>query len=97
MENNIDNYNHAINLIERKNMLITGVKKIDNFDSEEFLMDTVMGYLIIKGKDLELLKLDTMQQTVSIKGQVNSMAYIENNKNKEKDTSIINRLFKWWY
>ena len=94
MENNIDNYNHAINLIERKNMLITGVKKIDNFDSEEFLMDTVMGYLVIKGKDLELLKLDTMQQTVSIKGQINSYAYIENNKNKDKDSSIINRLFK---
>lgn len=94
MENNIDNYNHAINLIERKNMLISGVKKIDNFDSEEFLMDTVMGYLIIKGLDLELLKLDTMQQTVSIKGQINSLAYIENIKNKEKDNGFINRLFK---
>ena len=94
MENNIDNYNHAINLIERKNMLVTGVKKIDNFDSEEFLMDTVMGYLIIKGHDLELLKLDTMQQTVSIKGQVNSLAYVENNKTKDKDTSIITKLFK---
>ncbi len=94
MENNVDNYNHAINLVERKSMLITGVKKIDNFDSEEFLMDTVMGYLVVKGKDLELLKLDTMQQTVSIKGQINSMAYIENNKTKDKETSIINRLFK---
>ena len=96
MENNIDNYNHAINLIERKNMLVTGVKKIDNFDSEEFLMDTVMGYLIVKGNDLELLKLDTMQQTVSIKGQVNSMAYVENNKNKDKDSSLITKLFKWF-
>ncbi len=94
MESNIDNYNHAINLVERKNMLVSGVKKIDNFDSEEFLMDTVMGYLIIKGKELELLKLDNMQQTVSIKGQINSIAYVENNKNKEKDTSIISRLFK---
>ena len=94
MENNIDSYNHAINLVERKNMLVTGVKKIDNFDSEEFLMDTVMGYLVVKGKDLELLKLDTMQQTVSIKGLINSMAYIDNNKTKDKDTSIINRLFK---
>ena len=28
MENNIYNYNHAIKLIERKNMLVTGVKKI---------------------------------------------------------------------
>lgn len=96
MENNIDNYNHAINLIERKNMLVTGVKKIDNFDSEEFLMDTVMGYLIVKGNDLELLKLDTMQQTVSIKGQVNSMAYVENNKSKDKDSSLIAKLFKWF-
>ena len=94
MENNIDNYNHAINMIERKNMLISGVKKIDNFDSEEFLMDTVMGYLVIKGKELELLKLDTMQQTVSIKGQINSFAYIENNKTKEKEMGLINRLFK---
>ena len=94
MENNIDNYNHAINLIERKNILVTGVKKIDNFDSEEFLMDTVMGYLIVKGNDLELLKLDTMQQTVSIKGQVNSMAYVENNKSKDKDSSLIAKLFK---
>ena len=94
MENNIDNFNHAINLVERKSMLVTGVKKIDNFDSEEFLMDTVMGYLIVKGIDLELLKLDTMQQTVSIKGQINSMAYMENNKSKDKETSIINRLFK---
>ena len=94
MENNIDNYNHAINLVERKNMLITGVKKIDNFDSEEFLMATVMGYLVIKGKDLELLKLDTMQQTVSIKGQINSYAYIENAKSKEKENGFINRLFK---
>ncbi len=94
MENSIDGHNHTINLVERKNMLVTGVKKIDNFDSEEFLMDTVMGYLVVKGKDLELLKLDTMQQTVSIKGQINSMAYIENVKNKEKDTSIISRLFK---
>ena len=94
MENNIESYNHAINLVERKNMLVTGVKKIDNFDSEEFLMDTVMGYLVVKGKELELLNLDTMQQTVSIKGQINSMAYIENGKNKDKDTSIISRLFK---
>lgn len=90
----LNNYSHGITLYERKNLVISGVKKIDNFDSEEFLMDTVMGYLVIKGKELELLKLDTMQQTVSIKGQINSLAYIENNKSKEKETGLINRLFK---
>ena len=29
MENSIDGHNHTINLVERKNMLVTGVKKID--------------------------------------------------------------------
>ena len=38
---NINNYNHAISLTERKNLMISGVKKIDNFDNEQFMMDTV--------------------------------------------------------
>ena len=40
----INNYNHSITITERKNLLITGVKKIENFDSEEFLLETVMGF-----------------------------------------------------
>ena len=51
-ENLVGNYSHSVNLVERKNMIITGVKKIENFDSEEFLLETSMGYLVIKGTDL---------------------------------------------
>ena len=29
----INNYNHSISLLERKTLVITGVKKIDNFDN----------------------------------------------------------------
>ena len=90
----IQNYNHSINIVERKNMLITGVKKIESFDEEEFLMETVMGYLVLKGNDLELLKLDTMQGNVSIKGILKSFAYVDEGMKKEKDSSFINRLFK---
>ena len=42
----IQNYNHSITIVERKSILVTGVKKIESFDDEEFLMETVMGYLI---------------------------------------------------
>ena len=90
----VNSYNHSINLVERKNMIITGVKKIENFDSEEFLIETNMGYLIIKGSELELVKLDTMQGNISIKGTVISFTYIDDYKNKSKENSIINRLFK---
>ncbi len=91
---NINNYNHAISLTERKNLVISGVKKIDNFDNEQFMMDTVMGYLLVKGEGLELIKLDTMQGTVIIKGLISGMNYLEEGNHKSKENTIFNRLFK---
>ena len=89
-----NNYNHSINVLERKNILVTGVKKIESFDEEEFLMDTVMGMLALKGEGLELLKLDTMQGSVSIKGLLKSFAYVDDEKTKDKESGFISRLFK---
>ena len=67
---------------------------IESFDDEEFLMETVMGYLILKGSDMELLKLDTMQGNVSIKGLLKSFAYIDEALKKDKNDSFIGKLFK---
>lgn len=92
-DQNISNYNHSINILERKNIVVTGVKKIESFDDTEFLMETVMGYLALKGEELELLKLDTMQGNVSIKGLLKSFTYLDDNMKKDKD-SIISKLFK---
>ena len=94
-ENSINSYNHGINLFERKSLVITGVKKIENFDKEQFLLETVMGFIIVKGEDLELVKLDTLQGNVSIKGNVSGINYVEENTKKNKEESIFNRLFKW--
>ena len=90
----ISSYNHSVNIVDRKNILVTGVKKIESFDDTEFLMDTVMGYLAIKGEELELLKLDTLQGSVSIKGLVKSFSYLDENMKKDKESSLIGRLFK---
>ena len=48
-----NSFNHGISIAERKNILVTGVKKIESFDNEEFLMETVMGFLVLKGEGLE--------------------------------------------
>ena len=92
-DSSISNYNHSINILERKKIVVTGVKKIESFDDTEFLMETVMGYLALKGEGLELLKLDTMQGNVSIKGLLKSFTYLDDNMKKDKD-SIISKLFK---
>lgn len=96
MNSNIqDNYNHSIDINDRKNILISGVKKIVSFDDCEFLMDTVMGLLALKGEGLELIRLDTKDGNVKIKGLINALSYVnENNKDKVKENGFLNRLFK---
>lgn len=97
-DNQIHNYNHTFNLVERKNVSISGVKKIESFDSEEFLIESVMGIIILKGEGLELIKLDTREGVVTIKGMVNSLTYVdEMTTKKNKENSVISRLFKWVY
>ena len=93
VDTNVINYNHNINIIDRKNLMISGVKKIENFDDEEFMIETTRGVLTIKGEGLELIKLDTIQGNISIKGKINSLEYNEDDNSKEKH-GIINRLFK---
>ena len=85
----INNYNHSVSLLERKTLVITGVKKIDNFDKLHFILETTMGFMVIKGEGLELIKLDTLAGNVTIKGTIDSINYVVENKKKEEDLSLI--------
>ena len=86
-------YNHGISVNERKLVYITGVLKIESFDEEEFLMETTVGNLRLLGEGLELLKLDTNDGNVKIKGKINSFTYIDS-KLKNKEESVLTKLFK---
>lgn len=86
--------NHAVQLVERKNVLITGVKRIENFDNKEFFVESTHGFILIKGEELELIKLDTFQGNLNIKGKVNSLIYIDEAGKKIKGESVISKLFK---
>jgi len=94
MDKDVITTSHNINITQRKNISITGVKKIDNFDENEFLIETNMGYILIKGENLEIIKLDTYQGDISIKGKINSLSYTDKDQKKDKQESIFNKLFK---
>ena len=94
MDKDIQIGTHNINITGRKNINLTGIKKIDNFDENEFLLETNMGYLLIKGKNLEIIKLDTYQGDVSIKGKIDSLSYLEDSNKKQKNESVFSKLFK---
>ena len=93
-QDTINTYSHGVSLVERKNLMITGVKKVENFDTEQFLIETSMGFILVKGQELELIKLDTVQGNVSIRGVINGINYLEDNAKKSKQSSLFNKLFK---
>ena len=47
--------------------------------------------IVIKGSDLEIIKLDTYQGTVSIKGVIISLTYADSIK---KEEGVFSKLFK---
>ena len=87
-----DNTKHEVKVIDRNLIYLSGISKIISFDSEEFLMESVMGIILLKGQDLEIVKLDTHDGRVSIKGVFNSMLY-DDGKKKDNE-SFIGKIFK---
>ena len=87
---------HNIMISQRQTINISGITKINSFDTDEFLLETTMGSLGIKGRELEIIKLDTYEGTIIIKGIIDGFSYLDENKRKKED-SMITRLFKWWF
>ncbi|MFC3040974.1 sporulation protein YabP [Virgibacillus xinjiangensis] len=83
---------HSVKLNHRKNLEITGVKEVDSFDNEEFLLETVMGYLIVRGQNLQLKNLDVGDGVVSIKGKIYELSYVD--EQQEKAKGIFSKLFR---
>ena len=90
----INNYgSHEVKVTDRSMINLSGINKITSFDDQEFLMESNMGVILLKGEKLEIVKLDTHDGNVKIKGHLNSFAYIENVK-KNKEDSLLSKLFK---
>lgn len=85
--------NHSVSIMERQSIKISGITKINSFDNEEFLLETQAGPLGIKGRDLEIIKLDTYEGTIVIKGIIDGLSYFDSGKSK-KENSVISKLFK---
>ena len=63
---------HHVYLKDRKTLELTGIKKIESFDSLEFLIETSLGYLNIKGSDLALVRFDQEKKEASSSHKLDS-------------------------
>ena len=88
--------NQTIVISDRNAISINNVKNVNSFNESEFLVDTPFGTLKICGKNLTIGKMDTDRQELLIKGNIDSVSYLNTNKNKNesKKEGIFTKLFK---
>ena len=78
----------------RRLLDITGVKQVESFDNEEFLLETVMGFLAVRGQNLQMKNLDVDKGVVSIKGKIMEIIYLDD-QHADKTKGFFSKLFKW--
>src|SRR4051812_9417571 len=68
---------HDVMMKGRRLLDITGVRQVESFDNEEFLLETTMGFLSIRGQNLQMKNLDVDKGIVSIKGKIFDLVYLD--------------------
>ena len=87
--------NQTIVITDRNSVSINNAKNLISFNEMEFLVETPFGNLKVIGKNLSIGKMDTDKKELNIKGNIDSISYLNSLKNKEtKKESVFAKLFK---
>jgi sporulation protein YabP len=89
-----NNETHKSIIEERKHLNISAVKDVISFDTEEILLDTKLGGLLIKGNELHVNRLDLEHGVIDVEGKVNALIYSDKNIGDSSAKGILARLFR---
>ena len=94
MEEKNINPNHKIMLSNRHTGNFTGILDVLSFDISEILLETEMGMLHIKGKDLHVNRLNLEKGEADIEGEIESLIYSEIPGPAVKHQSLLGKMFR---
>ena len=83
---------HNIILENRKNLTISGVTDVDNFDEKNIVLYTQMGELTIHGKNLHVNSMSVETGDMTIDGDIWALTY--GDKDRRGTLSILGKLFR---
>ncbi len=90
MEENNKKINFNLTLNNQDNLKVTGANKIISLKPDLIQLDTILGGLIIGGKNLELKQLNSGTNIAEITGIINSVKFLE----VGDKTSFFRKIFK---
>jgi len=79
-------------LENRKKLTLTGIKDVLSFDDEIIVLESELGLLNIKGRDLKVNKISVETGDVIIEGTIRMFEYSD--KDIVPKQSIVSRIFK---
>ena len=85
---------HRLMMHNRSALSVTGRRDVVSFDENQVILDTDMGLLTMKGKDLHVSRLTLEKGEVDIDGSVDSLAYSSNEAYRKSGESLFSRLFR---
>jgi sporulation protein YabP len=94
MGNSNTNKSHHMLIRDRKTLEISGVKKLESLNSEEFVLETSLGYMTISGQDLEMTNLNIDKGEIAIAGYVTKIEYYDHQEEKGVQKGFFSKLFK---
>ena len=94
MEEKLNARPHKLELLNREKGSVTGIQDVVSFDENQMILDTDMGLLTIKGKNLHMNRLTLEKGEADLEGQIDSLAYSSNESLHKSGESLFNRLFR---
>ena len=85
---------HKLTMVNRSSCTITGLQDVVSFDENQIVLDTDMGLLRMKGKDLHVSRLTLEKGEVDVDGTIDSLVYSSNEAYRRSGASLLSRLFK---
>ena len=68
---------HKLNLMERKQLTMTGVTEVVSFDDGAVVLRTALGMLTVQGSGLRLKTLSTDGGQMAVTGEISLLSYEE--------------------
>ena len=94
MEEKLNGRLHKLVIQNRSAGNISGITDVISFDENTIVLDTDMGLLTIKGKELHVSRLTLEKGEVDIDGTIDSLTYSSNEALRKSGESLFSRLFK---